>query len=211
MSGKIIFETSWNGMHVAVKETQQTIFLEFDGALNQTSIKKKTPHELQKTYAKEMVQCVKEQDATKRALVLGLGGGVITSWLLRNTEMDITSVEIIPELKKIAETYFHMPSSDRNTVIVTDAFEFVETCTTKYDYIFVDVFDATGTEDRFTSPVFYANLNKINKGTISINSFVTQRNYETYMRKLNHSFDNVFEQYKRLGRYSKNHIAFVND
>ena len=57
----------------------------------------------------------------------------------------------------------------------------------------------------------YDNLNKINKGYIAFNAFVTQRNYEHYIKGLKHSFSNVYEQYKKLGRYSKNHIAFCHD
>ena len=147
---------------------------------------------------------------TQRALILGTGGGVIPSYLHRNTQMNITAVDIF-DLQHIGETYFHMPNDDRLTHVVGDAFEFVETCTTQYDYIFVDLFGPSGTADKFKSTEFYDNLNKINKGHIVFNAFVTQRNYEHYMKGLQYSFSNIYEQYKRLGRYSKNHIAFCND
>ena len=213
---EIIYKENVNGVEISVRETQQCIILEFNGELNQTSLKKKYPHDLQKTYTKEMVEVLNYKDLpstptiTQRALILGTGGGVIPSYLYRNTEMNITCVDIF-DLQHIGETYFHMPNDDRLTHVVGDAFEFVETCTTKYDYIFVDLFGPSGTADKFKSTEFYDLLNKINKGQIVFNAFVTQRNYEHYMKGLQHSFSNVFEQYKRLGRYSKNHIAFCND
>ena len=215
---EIIYKEIVNGVEIAVRETQQCIILEFNGELNQTSIKKKYPHDLQKTYAKEMVQVLRyphmslpmTPTITQRALVLGTGGGVIPSYLHRNTQMNITSVDIF-DLRHIGETYFHMPNDDRITCVIGDAFEFVETCTTQYDYIFVDIFGPSGTPEQFKSTEFYDNLNKINKGWIAFNAFVTQRNYEHYIKGLKHSFSNVYEQYKRLGRYSKNHIAFCHD
>ena len=213
---EIIYRENVNGVEIAVIETQQCIILEFNGELNQTSLKKKYPHDLQKTYTKEMVEVLNYNDLpstptiTQRALILGTGGGVIPSYLHRNTQMNITAVDIF-DLQHIGETYFHMPNDDRLTHVVGDAFEFVETCTTQYDYIFVDLFGPSGTADKSKSTEFYDNLNKINKGQVIFNAFVTQRNYEHYMKGLRHSFGNVYEQYKRLGRYSKNHIAFCND
>lgn len=212
---EIIYNDNVNGVDISVRETQQCIILEFNGELNQTSLKKKYPHDLQKTYTKEMVEVLNYRDLftptiTQRALILGTGGGVIPSYLHRNTQMNITAVDIF-DLQHIGETYFHMPNDDRLTHVVGDAFEFVETCTTQYDYIFVDLFGPSGTADKFKSTEFYEHLNKINKGHIVFNAFVTQRNYEHYMKGLHYSFANVYEQYKRLGRYSKNHIAFCND
>ena len=212
----VLHHETVHGVDISVRETQQCIILEFNGELNQTSLKKKYPHDLQKTYTREMVQVLNHNDLPstptimQRALVLGTGGGVIPSYLYRNTEMNITCVDIF-DLKHIGETYFHMPNDDRLTHVVGDAFEFVETCTTQYDYIFVDLFGPTGTADKFKSTEFYDLLNKINKGHIVFNAFVTQRNYEHYIKGLRHSFGIVFEQYKRLGRYSKNHIAFCHD
>ena len=213
---EIIYKENVNGVEISVRETQQCIILEFNGELNQTSLKKKYPHDLQKTYTKEMVEVLNYNDLpstptiTQRALILGTGGGVIPSYLHRNTQMNITAVDIF-DLQHIGETYFHMPNDDRLTHVVGDAFEFVETCTTQYDYIFVDLFGPSGTADKFKSTEFYDNLNKINKGHIVFNAFVTQRNYEHYMKGLQYSFSNIYGQYKRLGRYSKNHIAFCND
>ena len=203
-----------HGVDITVRETQQCVILEFDGELNQPSLKKKYPHGLQKTYAKEMVQVINYKPfpntptVTQRALVLGTGGGVIPSYLYRNTQMNITTVDIF-DLRHIGETYFHMPNDDdRITCVVNDAFEFVDTCTTQYDYIFVDIFGPSGTPPQFKSKQFYDNLNRINKGYIAFNTFVTQRNYEEYMKLLRDNFEDIYEQYKKLGRYSKNHIAF---
>ena len=53
---EIIYRENVNGVEIAVIETQQCIILEFNGELNQTSLKKKYPHDLQKTYTKEMVE-----------------------------------------------------------------------------------------------------------------------------------------------------------
>ena len=53
---EILHKEVVDGVEITVRETQQCVVLEFNGELNQTSLKKKYPHDLQKTYTREMVE-----------------------------------------------------------------------------------------------------------------------------------------------------------
>ena len=209
-----IHSTEYNGMPIEVVETQQTVYLQFDGGLKQSSFKKKNPKELQKPYSKHMVKVLDlwnlDHDSDpKDILVLGLGGGIIPTWLYDNTNANIDVVEIVPELKEISETYFNMPVDDRLNIIIEDCNEYMPKCDKKYDIIFVDVYGAISSviDDANT---FHTGIKRVMKeqGMASINSLVTERNYDTYMKVLNNNYSTIIEEYVKLGRYSNNHISF---
>jgi spermidine synthase len=209
-----IHSTEYNGMPIEVVETQQTVYLQFDGGLKQSSFKKKNPKELQKPYSKHMVKVLDlwnlDHDSDpKDILVLGLGGGIIPTWLYDNTNANIDVVEIVPELKEISETYFNMPVDDRLNIIIEDCNEYMPKCDKKYDIIFVDVYGAISSviDDANT---FHTGIKRVMKeqGMAAINSLVTERNYDTYMKVLNNNYSTIIEEYVKLGRYSNNHISF---
>ena len=209
-----IHSTEYNGMSIEVVETQQTVYLQFDGGLKQSSFKKKNPKELQKPYSKHMVKVLDlwnlDHDSDpKDILVLGLGGGIIPTWLYDNTNANIDVVEIVPELKEISETYFNMPVDDRLNIIIEDCNEYMPKCDKKYDIIFVDVYGAISSviDDANT---FHTGIKRVMKeqGMAAINSLVTERNYDTYMKVLNNNYSTIIEEYVKLGRYSNNHISF---
>jgi spermidine synthase len=210
---EILYSTEHNGMSIEVVETQQTIFLRFDGGLKQSSFWKKNPKKLQKLYIRWMVKVLDHKINPKDILVLGLGGGIIPTWLYDNTNANIDVVEIVPELKEIAETYFNLPIADRMNVIIEDCNEYIYSTKKKYDIVFVDVFsdisNAIAIED---ANEFHRGLKRILKdgGFVSINSLATRRNYEAYMKVLNSNYLNVIEGYVKLGRYSNNHIAYCS-
>jgi len=213
---KILHKTEFEGMEIEVVKTQQTVFLQFDGGLKQSSFKKKNPKELQKPYSKHMVKVLDlwnlDHDSDpKDILVLGLGGGIIPTWLYDNTNANIDVVEIVPELKEISETYFNMPVDDRLNIIIEDCNEYMPNCNKKYDIIFVDVFGSISSiiDD---ANKFHDNLKNIlnNRGFIATNSLVTKRNYENHMEVLNSNYPKVIESLVKLGRYSNNHVAFCS-
>ena len=209
---KIIHKTEFDGMSIEVVETQQTVFLQFDGGLKQSSFKKKNLKELQKPYSKHMVKVLDHVPNPKNILVLGLGGGVIPTWLFYNTNTNIDVIEIIPELKNISKTYFNMPVSDRLNIIIEDCKEYIPNCDKKYDIIFVDVFGAISSVIDDANK-FHSDLKNIlnDNGFITINSLVTKRNYENHMKILNNNYPNVIESLVKLGRYSNNHVAYCSN
>ncbi len=208
-----IHSTEYNGMPIEVVETQQTVYLQFDGGLKQSSFKKKHPNDLQKPPYQSMVKVLDHVKNPSNILVLGLGGGIVAKWLHENTDASIDVVEIIPELKEIAEKYFNLPTDDRMNIIVEDCNEFIFSTNNKYDIVVVDIFGAVSVNIPSSideANTFHTGIKRVMKeqAMASINSLVTERNYDTYMKVLNNNYSTIIEEYVKLGRYSNNHISF---
>jgi hypothetical protein len=75
----------------------------------------------------------------KKALVLGLGGGV-TSNLLSQKGFKVTGVELDERIIDIAKRYFNLNKSV--TTVCDDARHFINCASEKYDLILVDIFKA---------------------------------------------------------------------
>ena len=208
---EVIHSIKHNGMSIEVVETQQTIYLQFDGGLKQSTFKKKNPKDLQSRYCKEMVKVLEHVPNPKDILVLGLGGGVIPTYLYNYTNANIDVVEIVPDMKEIAEKYFGMPITDRLNIIIDDAKDYISSCNKKYDLVFVDIFGAISSVIDDDNE-FHRALKSILKDTgfVILNLLVTKRNYEAHMEVLNSNYSNVIEGYVKLGRYSNNHISYCS-
>ncbi|CAI2351999.1 unnamed protein product [Caenorhabditis sp. 36 PRJEB53466] len=85
-------------------------------------------------------------DTQCKMAVLGLGGGLLTAYLVRHfRKARVTAVELDPEVLKIANAHFSFPHSDaRIEVVIQDALVHIQQVAAKneedkYDVIFVDV------------------------------------------------------------------------
>ena len=209
---EILHSIEHKGVSIEVVETQQTIYLQFDGGLKQSSFKKKNPKDLQKPYSQHMVKVLDHVPLPLHILVLGLGGGIIPKWLHENTLATIDVVEIVPQLKGIAETYFNLPVDHRMNVIIEDCNEYLFFTDNKYDIVFVDVFGAISSSIEDAN-AFHTGVKGVLKaqGMAAINSLVTKRNYDAHMKVLNSNYSAIIEEYVKLGRYSNNHITFCKE
>ena len=77
------------------------------------------------------------------ALVLGLGGGSDVLGLYRNTNANITAVEIDPDIVRLAYKYFDLPHSSRIKIYTEDARYFLRTNKEKYNLIIMDAFGSS--------------------------------------------------------------------
>jgi spermidine synthase len=208
MVENVIYETDFDNMKVQVIESTHNRYLKFGNGLKQSSMNKKNPRKLQLKYSKEIVKVFDHIQSPKNVLVLGLGGGILPSFIHDNySDIIVDVVDNIRELKDIAHKYFELPVSDRLNVIIQDAKDYVLTTNKKYDIIIEDLYKDDG-------KVFFEFDNDLknilnDNGVIAFNYMVHQRNYTKYMERLNSSYVDVIEQFKpKLGRYGYNHIAF---
>ena len=208
MTENVIYETVFDNMKVQVVETTHNRYLKFGSGLKQSSMNKKNPRKLQLKYSKEIVKVFEHIQNPKNVLVLGLGGGILPSFIYENySDVIIDVVDNIQELKDIAHKYFELPVSERLNVIIQDARDYILTTNKKYDIIIEDLYKDDG-------KVFFEFDNDLknilnDNGVIAFNYMVHQRNYTKYMNRLNSSYITVIEQFKpKLGRYGYNHIAF---
>jgi spermidine synthase len=209
MVENVIYETDFDNMKVQVIESTHNRYLKFGNGLKQSSMNKKNPRKLQLKYSKEIVKVFEHIQNPKNVLVLGLGGGILPSFIYENySDVIIDVVDNIQELKDIAYKYFELPVSDRLNVIIQDAKDYVLSTNKKYDIIIEDLYKDDGKVVFFEFDNDLKNILNDN-GVIAFNYMVHQRNYTKYMERLNSSYVDVIEQFKpKLGRYGYNHIAF---
>ncbi|MEW5996001.1 MAG: fused MFS/spermidine synthase [Candidatus Micrarchaeota archaeon] len=74
-------------------------------------------------------------------LFLGLGGGTMPRYFLRNTDAGVDVIEIDPAVVRAAEEYFGLQESERMNVIAGDAREELKGLG-KYDIIYIDAFNS---------------------------------------------------------------------
>ena len=209
MVENVIYETDFDNMKIEVIETAYNRYLKFGSGFKQSSMNKKNPRKLQLKYSKEIVKVFDHIQKPKNVLVLGLGGGILPSFIHENySDIIIDVVDNIQELKDIAHKYFELPVSDRLNVIIQDAKDYVLSTNKKYDIIIEDLYKDDGKVVFFEFDNDLKNILNDN-GVIAFNYMVHQRNYTKYMERLNSSYVDVIEQFKpKLGRYGYNHIAF---
>lgn len=77
----------------------------------------------------------------RRALIIGLGGGVLPRGFLHDyPEMLVDVAEIDPEVVRVCEQFFGLPADERLRVIVSGGREYLEMTDERYDLIVVDAF-----------------------------------------------------------------------
>lgn len=111
---------------------------------------------------------------TKKVLVLGGGAYTVPRrYVAKDKTIEVDVVEIEPSLFPLAQKYFDLTDTSRINNYVSDARTFVESGTSTYDFIFVDVFgSALDIPFHLSTDEFFKSLAKIlaDDGVIVINS-----------------------------------------
>jgi spermidine synthase len=95
-------------------------------------------------------------------LLLGLGGGCVIETLRNdfNYKKSITAIDIDPKIIAIAKTEFNLVENDQLTIICDDALHFMQSNTTKFDLIIIDLFIDVKVPDAFLKLAFWQDVIK---------------------------------------------------
>ncbi|MEO7403485.1 MAG: fused MFS/spermidine synthase [Burkholderiales bacterium] len=130
---------------IFVSETDdglRVLRFERDGS-RQTVVKLGDPDHLELPYARLMPIALALVTQPKRALVIGLGGGTLPTFLRRHVpQLQIDAVELDPGVVAIARSHFGFRDDAMLQVHVADGRRFIETTTNRYDIIMLDAFGA---------------------------------------------------------------------
>ncbi|MGC1303886.1 MAG: methyltransferase domain-containing protein [Caulobacteraceae bacterium] len=108
-------------------------------------------------YIEAAAQLMK-QDRVQRALVLGHGGGAVST-LLHQEGIDVVAVDIDPGAADLARRYFHAPV--HLNVITSDAASFVRRSpVASFDAAFVDFEDSDAIPVEYSSAPFWRDVNR---------------------------------------------------
>lgn len=127
----------------------------------------------------------------KKVLMIGLGAGVAPQLFLANyPDIKVTSVEIDPEVVRVAYDYFFLPRDPRHEIVVVDGRKYIENSNDSTDLLILDAFFASSiphhlfTREFFqevksslaASGVFVINFNGALTGS---NSYLFKQLYKT--------------------------------
>lgn len=142
MGEKVLFRTrsAFNRITVTEDSENHRSLCFGDRRIPQSVIKVGAPGHLLPFYPQVMIAGFGILERFDRALILGLGGGVIPRFLrARLPDLQIDVVEIDPVVVEVAARFFGVTADDRLSVHVDDARRFLEHGSDRYDAIILDV------------------------------------------------------------------------
>jgi len=116
-------------------------------------------------------------DRPRRGLVLGLGGGTLVRLLhLRWGAFPIVGIDDEPAILDVARSAGWLPL-DELEIVVCDAFEYVQGCQERFDYVAVDLFRGEEQTARAFGRPFLRRLRSVlePRGQLAINLFADRR------------------------------------
>ena len=117
-------------------------------------------------------------DRPSRGLVLGLGGGTLVRLLYaRWGTFPVVGVDDDATIVEVANSAGWLPRAPELQVVLADAFEFVQTCTERFDYVAVDLFRGEQLAARAFGKPFLRRLRSVMapRAQLAINMFADVR------------------------------------
>lgn len=142
-SGRLAhIETEYNDIFITKRQSQLVMSFQVKGWDYTESITNLLdPDDLPLRYAQVMTIAAIYPEASRKILMLGLGGGSISAYLARFIpEATITTVEIDPGVITAAKTYFGMRETERMRYRASDGRVFLNRNSDLYDLILLDAY-----------------------------------------------------------------------
>ena len=109
-------------------------------------------------------------------LLLGLGGGSVIETLRNDFKYDkrITAVDIDPKIIEIAKNEFNLVEDEHLEIICEDALHFLQSNSSTFDLIIIDLFIDVKVPDAFLKLVFWNDVLKASStnGSVLFNAFL---------------------------------------
>ncbi|MEO8007778.1 MAG: fused MFS/spermidine synthase [Betaproteobacteria bacterium] len=159
----------------------------------QSRMRREAPDELVLDYTRAMMSFLLFQPAPARIAMIGLGGGSMAKYCLRYLPtVDISAIEINPEVIALRSQFAIPDDSQRFRVICGDGADYVRETSDRMDALIVDGFDAGGQPPQLCSQEFYdqchARLSET--GVLVTNLWGNDVQYGACISRLRNSFDN---------------------
>jgi spermidine synthase len=135
-------ETEYNDIYITKRRAELTMSFQLKGwDYTESQANLKDPDELPLKYTRNMTLAVIYPEATKRVLMIGLGGGSISTYLGRHVpDLQVDTVEIDPGVVTAAKKYFGIRESERIRYLEGDGRVFLNRRKDLYDVILLDAF-----------------------------------------------------------------------
>ena len=183
--------------------------LHFGSDARQSSMLLAEPDRLHSRYAKAMMAALLFHPQPEQILMIGLGGGTITKFLLHQfDECRIKVIEFRRSVLKVARSHFGLPFNDRLKVKIGCGAQHVLTQSREhealYDLMVIDAYHHDGMAPEISNALFFDNCHTLLKsdGLLVINLWKTdEARFEEVCWNLQRSFDErvVFLPVKNRG------------
>jgi spermidine synthase len=153
-------ESEYNDIYISKRRAELTMAFQLKGWDYTESVTNlKDPDDLPLKYTRNMTLGVIYPPEPKRVLMLGLGGGTISTYLGRHMpDLPIDTVEIDPAVVSAAKKYFGMRETETVRYLEGDARVFLNRHKEPYDLILVDAFHGGYVPFHLLTKEFYALL-----------------------------------------------------
>jgi spermidine synthase len=153
---------------ITLSEAAGIRFLHFGTRVAQGAMIVNRPNALALTYSQDMMAWLMFVDPPAHITQLGLGAGSLAKFCLSNfRQTHVTAVEISQPVIDVAISSFHLPKNEaRLSVVCGDAAVHIQTAADDLGGILLsDVFDAISAGPILDSPEFYADCERLVRGS----------------------------------------------
>jgi spermidine synthase len=188
-------ETQYNDIFISKKRSELTMAFQLKGwDYTETVINLRELDELPVRYTRVMTLAVIYPSAPKKILMIGLGGGSISTYLARAMpEITVDTVEIDPGVVAAAKKYFGLRETSRVRYLTGDGRLILKRSKEQYDLILVDAFHGGYVPFHLLTKEFYTLLKEhlTAGGAVVFNVHDGTKLYLSTLRTLGAVFANV--------------------
>lgn len=173
-NGEETFQSKYSTIVLRDKGSIRSMYFVRDSGqmVLESAMDMKEPSLLRVPYTQVMMGALLFHPNPSSTLMIGVGGGSMPQYMQAYyPKIHMDAVDIDPEVIRIAQTHFSVQPSNTLVLHEADGFHFIDSCTERYDILFMDAFlkpseetDATGTPLRLKTMSFYQQINTCLKG-----------------------------------------------
>lgn len=192
---RVIFrsKSAYNEIIVTENDRGRRVLLFEPGGDEQSSIDLRQPQALQADYTKAIVAGLALIQPPQRALMIGVGGGSVASYLHRRLPgLDLDCVDIDAEVVAVAQRFFGFAPDAKLRVHIADGRRFVEESRTRYDLIILDAYNSDDVPLHLaTAEYLRAVQQRVAPGGVVVSNLICEELNKLYPRMLR-TYQEVF-------------------
>jgi spermidine synthase len=150
-------ETQYNDLFILKRGPMMSLSTRFKSNYNiHSMINLADPDDMPAPYTQLLTAGLLYPEMTKRILMIGLGAGSVSTYLLRAMpDVEIDVVELDPGVVSVAKQYFGLRATDRLHIIESDGRVYLARHGTLYDFVVLDAFRELGVPFHLLTKEFY--------------------------------------------------------
>lgn len=178
---------------VDVSEVDGVRSLHLGSSTVQSSMRLSAPHDLELAYTRGIMTFLLFVPELRKVLAIGLGGGSIPRFIHHYLpQLQVTVVDINPQVIAVARSHFMLPPDDeRLQVVEGDGAQYLREHPGRAELLIVDAFDSRGVPPNLCSQDFFDSCSEAlaGNGLMAINLWGSDRNYDIYLQRIERSFE----------------------